>query len=243
MSRPNTDLRKATGLWNASYGEVGATLKVFEDLGVTLDDLKAIRADKNLACRMVEVLKAPRGIIYDARAVNALFSLGYLDEEDINALDPPPEALPGFLTFFCPNWNILRLRNFCADKGNMFSDEDLYDREAFAMKTEAPRYRQIRLEAVGGSFGKTFRNQQLLQLMRPENEEVPTARVVIMGMVIHFLLSEQRLFENVLVRCADTTSVGRRVCVGNFGSSGFRFHKPWDERGSASLGLASSRKF
>jgi hypothetical protein len=177
--------------------------------------------------------------IYNDRRVCEMFGLGI--EWHFRAFGAiVPRALSGFLTLFDPGWSLLHLRNFCADKGKIFSEQDWYNDEAFANLAEKPRYRQIRLEAVDGSFNKSFDDRQRLL---PPNEEVPSARVVCMGMVIHFLLSGQRLFERVVVRCADTTSVGRRVCVGNFGSGGFRFYKPWDKRGSDRLGLASSRKF
>ncbi len=246
MSRSNT------GLWNGSYGEIGATLKSLEDRGVTLDDLKAIRTNNELAVRVVAVIKAhtviaqsadmPRRLRspdYYAGQVNTLFSLNYT-EEQIMAIGPPPDALPGFLTFFDPGWDILRLRQFCANKGKIFYRQGWYGDENFSKRVETPCYRQIRLEAVDGSFNKDFDSQQCLLA---ENEEVPSARVVVMGMAIHFLLSGHRLFEKCHVRCADKDSDGGRVYVGGFGRGGLRVDAYWDDHRHSGIGLASSRKF
>jgi len=185
------------------------------------------------------VTNAGPGPVYDVRAVNKLFSLGYSDVR-LFALDIPPQAIPGFLTLFDPGWSILRLRRFCADKGKMFSDQNWYDNEDFSKRGGTPRYRQIRLEALYGSFNKNFDDQQRLL---PENEEVPSARGVVMGMVIHFLLSGQRLFENCYVRCADKVSGDRRVFVGSFDRDGLRVSGGYDDHRSSDLGLASSQKF
>lgn len=45
------------GLWNASYGEVGATLKALQDQGVTLQDLKRVRSDPRFASRIARLIR------------------------------------------------------------------------------------------------------------------------------------------------------------------------------------------
>lgn len=42
------------GLWNDGFGAVGATLKALEDAGGTLELMKLVRSDKNVAKAMVE---------------------------------------------------------------------------------------------------------------------------------------------------------------------------------------------
>lgn len=177
--------------------------------------------------------------VHDARQVNELFSLGYT-EEQLTAFGPPPDSLPGFLTFFDPGWDILRLRTHCKDKGRIFYSQDWYDGQEFAKKQEEPRYRQIRMEAVAGSFNKTFDTQKALL---PDTEEIPLVRQVVMGMVVHFLRTEQRMFPTYYVRCLDKVSDGVRVSVGNFDVKGLHVAVSWDDNRNDLLGLSSARKF
>ncbi len=191
--------------------------------------------------RLVRVIRrashlAP-GPVYDARTVNHLFCLRYT-EAQILAFGPPP-GLPGFLTFLDPGWGLLRLRNFCHDKGAIFSRQEWYVFEAFAKKMEEPRYRNIRMEAVAGSFDK---HSTIQWCLLPETEEVPPLRAVAMGMVIHYLLTGQRLFEYCHVRCASSALDGRRVNIGYFDSGGFDVGRCWDNDRDAGLGIASARK-
>jgi len=45
-----------SGLWTASYGEIGASLKSLQDNGVTLDHLARLRSDANYAKRTAEFM-------------------------------------------------------------------------------------------------------------------------------------------------------------------------------------------
>jgi hypothetical protein len=96
------------------------------------------------------------------------------------------------------------------------------------------------MTAVPDSFGKTFAEQLALL---PPDEEVPSARVVVMGMVIHFLATGECLFQDHLVRCLDVEWDGDRLIVGNSASD--RLFVDCGKAGSSHdhLGLASSRKF
>ena len=96
------------------------------------------------------------------------------------------------------------------------------------------------MEAVKDSFGKTFAEQQALLLA---DEEVPMARTVVMGMVVHYLATGQRLYPNCWVRCRDTATSVYRVGVGGFHSGGFGVGGYWDGDRPDYLGLAASRKF
>jgi hypothetical protein len=175
------------------------------------------------------------GPVYDVQQVNQILSY---PAEQFAKFGKPPDARPGFVTFFDPGWSILRLRQLVADKG-IFYPQYWYDNELF-VKLEAPsRFRQLRIEAVTDSFGQTFAEQQAIV---PPDMEIPSARVVVTAIVIHFLATGERLFPTYDVRCADQLSDGSRVSVGDF-DSGFAVRSCWDDRRYDLLGLASSRKF
>lgn len=145
-----------------------------------------------------------------------------------------PKTLPGFVTFFDPGWSISRTpfpNQSLLPTNKMWSDVEL---------EEQPQYRQLRMTAVPDSFNKTFPEQQTLL---PTDEEVPCARVVIVGMVIHFLATGERLFADRVVRCSDISSCGRRLCVGHFDRDGLHFYNSWDNVRDTIISLASSRKF
>jgi hypothetical protein len=241
-------------------GRTATVIRLLEEAGLPFASLQLIIDDPEKRRRLVQYWQAglpnivglhdtspiqlrslpdPRkspSPVYDARGVNALLSLGYT-EKQIMDFWPPPDALPGFLTFFDPGWDILRLRRFCGSKGKIFTVLDWYADEAFAKVIEEPRYRQIRLKAVEDSFNLDFASQ-VRELS--SGEEVPPCRVIIMGMVIYFLLSGERLFERYSVRCLDKDSDGGRVNVGRFGSDGFHVGRCWDDLRHDNLGLASS---
>lgn len=217
----------------------------FDDLQVPIDDA-AMRSRLIVHWRLCAHTSSLERVsdtksqcpVYDARAVKKLFSIFYTGQK-LSAIGPP-DALPGFLTFFDPGWSILHLRRFCADKSRIFYSQDWYDDEPFAKRTDEPCYRQIRMEALEGSFNMNFDEQWRLL---PEAEEIPSARAVVTGMVIHFLLSGQRLFEKCHVRCSDNGSGGIRVCVGRFDRDGLDVYGGWDDNTDSAIGLASSRKF
>lgn len=120
----------------------------------------------------------------------------------------------------------------------------LFDRwyiiESFAKFAEEPRYRQLQIEAVKDSFGKTYTEQQTLV---PPGEEIPTARVVLTAMAIHFLATGERVFSDHYVRCVDETSGGRLVRVGYFARGGVYVYRAHPGRSGGDLGVVLSRKF
>ncbi len=180
--------------------------------------------------------------VYDVRTVEKLLGFRYSVAE-IDSIGKPPDALPGFVTFFDPGWSILQLRKELIHRGNIFYAQHWYDNKSFAKLEERPSHRQLRMNEVTDSFGKTFAEQQTLL---PLDEEVPLARVVVMGMVIHFLATGDRLFAKHYVRCANELSGGSRVFVGYFASDGFFVYRYWDGNRDDRLGLAlsvPSRKF
>ena len=177
--------------------------------------------------------------VYNVRSVAALFGIGYTAEE-VHSFRQPPDLVEGYITFFDPGWSIVRLREFARDKGKLFYRQDWYDDgQPFATLGESPRYRQLRMEAAKDSFGKTFAEQQKLLL---PDEEIPLARVVVAGIVTHFLVMGERLFPTY-IRCADKSADGNRVLVGGFDALGLLVGGGWDGRRYGSLGVAAARKF
>ncbi|HOZ53678.1 MAG TPA: hypothetical protein PK142_03305 [bacterium] len=51
-------MKNNSGLWNATFGEIGATLKVLQDQGLTLEDLALLRSNKDLAKKVAETIEA-----------------------------------------------------------------------------------------------------------------------------------------------------------------------------------------
>jgi hypothetical protein len=179
-------------------------------------------------------------IVYDALRVTQLVSLPS-SEEERKAIGKPPDPQKGFLTFFDPGWSILDLRTAVAGKEvPVFYKQDWYDNQDFALKTEPPRWRQIRMEAVPNSFSKSFDAQQKLLA---KDEEVALARVVILGMVLHFLATGERLFPTYWVRCLDKSADGDRVYVGDFVGIGLGVYRVWRAVPVSDIGLACARKF
>lgn len=65
MNRKSTN---PNGLWNASFGEIGATLKVLQDHGVTLNHLARLRSDSDTARRVAELIRGAEAIFTPKQA-------------------------------------------------------------------------------------------------------------------------------------------------------------------------------
>jgi hypothetical protein len=175
--------------------------------------------------------KAP---VYDETVV------GFLLGVSVTEATSPPPPVDGFVTFFDPGWSVLRLREAVADRGNIFYPHTWYDNEPFAKFQDPPRYRQLQMEAVKNSFGKTYVEQRALV---PRDMEIPTARVVLMTVVIHFLATGERLFTDCCVRSFDQTAVGDFVFVGNFDRDGVDVGIDLPHDSARGLGVVLARKF
>ena len=178
--------------------------------------------------------------VYDAGRVAELLGVR-LSRKKLANFGPPPKPLKGYLTFFDPGWGILRLRRALAANGtgHIFESQSWYNAKAFAKKTAPPRYRRLRMDVGKDSFNKSFAEQKALLA---KGEEVPLARVVIMGMVIHFLATGERLFPAVWVRTLDTIGSGRRVDIGNFVGEGLAINSDTEAERYPGVGFASARK-
>ena len=179
------------------------------------------------------------GPVYNARCVSKLLHV-VCNNERLTSFGPPPDALPGFITFFDPGLSVLGLRVVLEFLDKQLLFDHWYIIESFAKFAEEPRYRQLQIEAVKDSFGKAFAEQQTLV---PPGEEIPTARVVLTAMAIHFLATGERLFSDHYVRCVDETSGGRLVHVGGFGPDGVRVGHWRPAYSYGVLGVVLSRKF
>lgn len=47
-----------SGLWNSTFGEIGATLKALEDQGLSLEEMTLLRSDKALTREVVKLIKS-----------------------------------------------------------------------------------------------------------------------------------------------------------------------------------------
>jgi hypothetical protein len=113
-----------------------------------------------------------------------------------------------------------------------------FEREQFAQIAVGVRWFLLRKEPVQNSTSKTYGEQEGLI---PQNEEIPFARDVVFATVALFVITGERLFENVYVRCRDVSSGGRRVLVGDFDRGGLRINGYWDVSRYVYLGACSFR--
>lgn len=116
---------------------------------------------------------------------------------------------------------------------------DWYDDDTFAKDKGEVGWQLVRKEPIANFISKTWNEQQALL---PKTEETPTARIVVCTMVGHFLVSGERLFEKIYVRCVDLSSSGRRVSVGYFGYNGIHIGDYWDHLCYDNVELSAARK-
>ncbi len=136
--------------------------------------------------------------------------------------------------------SILDIRGKVSRNQRLFYDQDWYNKEAFAKDCGEAAWHLVRKTPVKNSTSKTWNEQQALLA---ENEEMPTARVMIYTIIGHFLVTGERLFENIYVRCSDVDSGGDRVYVGDFASGGLGVSGHWGGNRDDGIGVASARKF
>ena len=135
----------------------------------------------------------------------------------------------------CFPLSILEIRN----KAKLFYGQSWYNKESFAKDRGEAEWKLVKKTPVANSTSKTWPEQQALL---GQNEETPTARVMIYTTIGHFLSTSERLFEKVYVRCSDVGSSGGRVSVGGFGSDGLGVCDGWDDGRGGSVGVSAARK-
>ncbi len=183
----------------------------------------------------------PNAPVYDAHKVHEL--IGIYSNADVIGVRrniQPPGGASGFVTFYDPGWSILVLRKMIECRGRVFCPQIWYDDQPFAKLEERPHYRQLQMEPLKESFGKPFAE---LQALVPPYMEIPAARVVLMGVVVHYLATGEGLFRDCWVRCVDQTSGGSLVDVGRFDLNGVLVDNDPPDYSDGGIAVALSRKF
>ena len=113
----------------------------------------------------------------------------------------------------------------------------------FAHSKVKAGWQLVRKNPVPDSSRKTWDEQN--QLLR-QDEQVPSASVLTQAILIHYLETGERLFEDIYVRCSDMDYDSDRVRLGHFDEDGLRvgyYWDGWDGNWGVVVGLSSSRKF
>jgi hypothetical protein len=140
---------------------------------------------------------------------------------------PPPVGLHGFVTFWDPGVSI---QSLVKKHRALFYLSDFPER--FARDTDSWRWKQIRLGPI--EPGKTFAEQRTKLLLG----EPPVARELVTFLVLHFLVTGERI-EMDRLRCKDVLESGRRVIVGPFHALGLDIGCVSDAWTSPGIGLAA----
>lgn len=112
----------------------------------------------------------------------------------------------------------------------------------FAHSKVKAGWQLVRKNPVPDSSRKTWDEQN--QLLR-QDEQVPSASVLTQAILIHYLETGERLFEDIYVRCSDMDYDSDRVRLGHFDEDGLRvgyYWDGWDGNWGVVVGLSSSRK-
>jgi hypothetical protein len=122
----------------------------------------------------------------------------------------------------------------------LFRNQDWHKKEFFAKRTQDPSWRLIRRTPVENSFDKNWEEQQTL--LDSQTEEVPLVRQVVYTTILHFLVTEERLFRIPRVRTLDVDLFDNHVVVGDFDKGGLFviFHSDSDRDNL--IGVSSARK-
>jgi hypothetical protein len=88
-------------------------------------------------------------------------------------------------------------------------------------------------------MGWTWNQQQALI---NSNEEVPTANVMVYTIIGHYLNTEERLYEDIIVRTSSFLSDGSRVAIGDFHDKRLYIVSSRDHFFVKGLGLSIARK-
>ena len=134
--------------------------------------------------------------------------------------------------------SILEIRGKADSK--LFYSQDWYNKESFAKERGEVTWQLVRKTPVDNSTSKNWQEQQALIT---EDDEVPTARVMVYTIIGHYLATGERLFEHIYVRTSSVDSGGGRVVVGYFDSGGLDVSSYWGDGRGVSIGVSSARKF
>jgi len=134
--------------------------------------------------------------------------------------------------------SILDLRDKLEDQ--MLFCDDWYDHQPFAKERCETSWQLVRKTPIVNSACKTWQEQQSLL---SNDEEVPTAQVMVHIIIGHYLATSERLFEYLYVRTSSIDSDGRRVYIGHFNAEGLHLGRYWDNDRRDDLAISSARKF
>lgn len=88
--------------------------------------------------------------------------------------------------------SILEIRGRVSRKLHLFYDEQWYQKELFANDRDGAEWQLVRKTPIPNSIEMKWQEQQALLA---QNEEVPTARVMIYTLIGHFLATGERLLK------------------------------------------------
>jgi uncharacterized protein (TIGR02996 family) len=136
----------------------------------------------------------------------------------------------------CP-LSILDLQARRPDCSLWGSERPWYAAEPFARtRRVGSRWHLLRKASLPDSTHKTFAGQKSLL---PRGERVPRACEIGYAVILHHLVTGERLLGDASVRCADSSSHGARIFVGQFFTSGLYIGPEWHDHPGRSIGLAS----
>lgn len=134
--------------------------------------------------------------------------------------------------------SVLEIRGKVDSK--LFYDQSWYNKESFAKERGETSWQLVCKTPVDNSTSKNWEEQLALI---GEEDEVPTAQVMVYTIIGHYLATGERLFEHIYVRTSSVDSDGSRVHVGSFDSLGLHVFSYWDDNRHDLIGVSSARKF
>jgi len=132
--------------------------------------------------------------------------------------------------------SILNIRNKVERKLFFCHRDAWYNNQSFVKTPGSIEWKLVRKNPVEKSFSKTWKEQNTLL---NENEEIPTAQVMVYTIIGHYLASGERLFEDIYIRTSDTGLDNKHVIVGGFDCGGLHVSSRLDDNIDYTLGLSS----
>ena len=133
--------------------------------------------------------------------------------------------------------SILDIR--CRVDPSFFFDQSWYNEEAFANHPGDACWQLVRKTPVVNSTSKDWSEQQSIL---SNNDEVPTARVMVYSIIGCYLATSEWLFDTIYVRTSSVDGQSNRVALGGFGSDWLYLNHWKDDERLSCLGLASGRR-
>lgn len=136
--------------------------------------------------------------------------------------------------------SLLEVRQAVSHLGLFWKSRTFNEAAEFANRTEMARWRLIRKTPVVDSIGEVWSKQR--SLVNTDLDEIPSARRITYAVILHFLVTGERLLEKVFVRTGDALPRGRHIEVGRFDSQGLYVCGGQNQSHSGDAGIASERK-